>query len=210
MDERTLMTLLIVGTVITSALILLSIFAVERRRLERHVALQLSFVDVVTRCLENDTLSSLDDLHDLYRAHFNHSMRGLGDFEELSQLIRQVTLRVAVASHLKELHKGLPRLKTLLAANEEHVRQEHIRIPFSDAPSPERQLLEDILELTTNDKDLVRSKLNELGKAVRIRQDTIERLGTESHQSLVWAKWGLAGTVLFSLVSIALAIWTLK
>ena len=38
---------------------------------------------------------------------------------------------------------------------EERVRQEQIRIPFSDAPSPERQLLEDILELTTNDKDLV-------------------------------------------------------
>lgn len=193
--------------------IFISVLLAFRRQQAERMARRESFVEAILRCLERDTLSSINDLHDLFRAHFTKSNLNYGDFEGLSQLVRSAIKKVATGENMsrqKNLSKGLPQLRTLLAANEDCLRQEQVRIPFSGTPSPERQLLEDILELTTSDKELIRFKLNELAKAIRVRQETIDRLGTESHQSLVWAKWGLAGTVVFSLISIALAVWALK
>lgn len=191
--------------IVVYAVAIVWVIARLRRKRAELAARESSFVDALIASMENDSVSSLEHLHDLYRAHFDENLSGLVQVENVSRLLRQaIHIQRIATSHPANLHhpllSKLPALRTLLSSNEERVRQEQLRLPFSDAPAPERQLLEDILELTTSDKEVVRTKLSELGKAVRIRQDTIDRLGKESHQSLVWAKWGLVGTVVFSLI----------
>ncbi len=185
-----------------------------RRRREEEKARDDLFVSQVIACVRNGSVESIDHISDLYSSHFSARVDSLTHLNHLSHLLRKSIAKIASASEVGDsnhkLIERLPSLRQYLSANEERVQQEELRLPFSDAPHPERQLLEDILEMTKSDKELVRTKLSELGKAIRIRQDTVDRLGTESHQSLVWAKWGLAGTVVFSVVSIVLAIAALK
>jgi hypothetical protein len=79
-------------------------------------------------------------------------------------------------------------------------------VPFSGTPEAERQLLEDILKLAGEDTSRVRPKLDGLAMEIRIRQDTVERLGWESGRSLKLARWGWFGTVAFSILSVILGI----
>ena len=184
------------------------------RRLRQHreklAQVRSAFVETILQCIKNKTLQGLTNLHDLYQAHFGKEMIEPGDFEELSQLIRRAILSLATSTQMSGFRDVISGLEALLAANEERLRKEKVRLPFSETPLPERQLLEDILELTSADKDLVRSKLTELAKAVKIRQETIEKLANEGHQSVVLARWGVAGTIVFSLVSILISILAMK
>ncbi|MFO0894509.1 MAG: hypothetical protein U0574_06080 [Phycisphaerales bacterium] len=177
--------------------------AQERRRKE--------FVAVILRAMTNGALSSLEDLHALARAHFGTRVQGLHALEDISQQLREAMLIISSSIGASSRDLGhLPRLRELLTENDIRAKQELIRVPFFGTPSPERQLLEDILELTRSDREHVKAKLSDLATAIRVRQETIERLGAESHQSLKWAKWGLAGTVIFSVISIALVIWPIR
>jgi hypothetical protein len=82
-------------------------------------------------------------------------------------------------------------------------------VPFSGTPEPERQLLEAVLELATENTRRVVPKLDALAKAIRIRQDAVEQLGKESGRSLRLARWGWLGTAGFSILSIILGILAL-
>jgi hypothetical protein len=181
------------------------------RRRERYRQQEVAFVPILLGAARNGAALALADVIDLYRAHFEEDNPG-AIHSHLSKLLRRAELAIAaqgihvVAADLKE---ALPLLRKFLSENEVLVREEEVRIPFSGTPSPERQLLQDVLELTAGDRDIVRSKLTEIAHAVTVRQDTIQRLGEEGRQSLRWAKLGLVGTVVFSMISIALGIWTL-
>lgn len=182
------------------------------RRRERYRQREAAFVQLLLGAVRNGTAASLPNVVDLYRAHFHDERPGGPIHAHLSELLRRAELVIAaegkyvIAADVKE---NLPLLRRVLAENEELARQEEVRIPFSGTPSPERELLQDVLELTASDRDIVRAKLTEIAHAVTARHDTIHRLGEEGRQSLRWAKLGLAGTVAFSIISITLGIWAL-
>jgi predicted DsbA family dithiol-disulfide isomerase len=100
-------------------------------------------------------------------------------------------------------------LENLLAANQRALEAEFQWAPFSGTPMPERQLLEEVSELATADRAAAGTKLAALAKAIRIRQDTVERLDRERGLSLRLARWGWLGTVGFSVLAIVLGVMAL-
>jgi hypothetical protein len=86
-------------------------------------------------------------------------------------------------------------LRELLAANERALEVERMCAPFSGTPELEREILEDLLALPAEEKTKLTAKLDALAKAVRFRQDTLERLSEESDRSLKLARWGWYSTL---------------
>jgi hypothetical protein len=180
----------------------------RRRRRERQAALVVALLNGV----QNGTVESLKDAESFYNAFFDRSQPGFRGFEELGLALRKVQVAASSQGPTESKPKFDRVLSTVRGLLDEHDRQMHEylkELPFAGTPSPERELLQDIAALVGTGHDLLEAKLGELAKAVRIRQETLERLSDEKGRSLVWARWGVIGTVAFSAVSITLAIWGL-
>ena len=59
----------------------------------------------------------------------------------------------------------------------------------------EREILGELLELPAEDKTKLTAKLDALAKAIRFRQDALERLEEEGARSLRVARWGWYGVL---------------
>ena len=105
-----------------------------------------------------------------------------------------------------KLIERLDELKLLTNSIHELLKEEEKRVPFYGTPDLERSLLEDILEITASDKELINVKLTRLAELIKARQDTINVLGEEKGEARKLAYWGLAGSVVFGMVSIILGI----
>jgi len=73
-------------------------------------------------------------------------------------------------------------------------------VPFSGTPEMERGILGELLELPAEDKSKVTAKLGALAKAIRFRQDTLDRLEEESARSLRVARWGWYGALALAIL----------
>ena len=170
------------------------------------------FLKELLRRLANKAIRDISDVHNSYRAFFGVGALKGSHLEEIAEFLQRAIPRIASAPHGSS--DGWPNestqlLRELLAENRRALEVELQCLPFSGTPEPERQLLQDILELMVEDKTRVTAKLGELAKAIRIRQDTVERLGRESGRSMRLARWGWLGTVGFSILSIILGVLTL-
>jgi hypothetical protein len=196
---------------VLSVVCLLALSHIERMR-RRGSSARSAFVKELLRGLANKTIRDLSDMHNSYRAFIGIGTLRVSHLEELAEFLRSAMLRTASVPH--ESSRSDPEERTqllqeLLAGNQRVLEVEQHCVPFSGSPEPERKLMEEILELPATDKTSVRAKLDMLAKAIRIREDTVERFGRERDRSLQLARWGWFGTVGFSLLSIILAILAL-
>lgn len=193
-----------------SVVCLLAVSRIERMR-QRGAAARSAFVNELLRGLANKRIRDLNEVHNSYRAFLGTVTLRASHLEELAGFLRSAMLRTASAreSSKSGLDDGTQLLQELLAGNQRVLEVEQHCVPFSGTPEPERQLLEEILELPATDKTTVSAKLDKLARAIRIREDTVERLDREGGRSLRLARWGWFGTVGFSLLSIILAILAL-
>jgi len=176
----------------------------RKRRLEH----QQRFVDHLVKAIKNDTVTSVDDITNFYRAHFDEPDMDMNNYEKLLQCMRKTLMQLAgtTKSEVKNISTKMDSLRKWTSDAQLSLAKEKKRIPFAGTPTPERQLLEDILALTSNDKEIVESKLSELAKAIRIRRETADELTQDNKRALLWARIGVIGTVIFSLISIFLTI----
>jgi hypothetical protein len=162
--------------------------------------------------LKNCTLNSLQDVDDFYFAFFNKLDGSSYDYDRISHFLIKLKLEVSTIEKTiddKNNRKTLLEcVQKIIDENEELIKKKKKQVPFSGVPSQERSLLNDIMEISNaSEKVILQEKLNELASAIKIRQETINQLSEEKGLSLKWAKRGLFGTVLFSLISIALTIF---
>jgi hypothetical protein len=202
--------LLITGTVIGYAGAAYAAWHfLRKRRLERERK-DLEFVSQVVSALSNKSIKTFDDISDLYMGFFLGRESDFPNVHRIATLLRRAKLNVSVS---KENAAGtnaqsLELINKLLATAKEHEKEQRAKAPFSGVPSPERSLLEDVREVSgARDNQFIQDKLSELATAIKIRQDTVEKLGEEKGRSLKWAKWGVAGTVFFSLLSIGITYY---
>ncbi len=201
-------TLLASAAVVLSAVFLTELSRLERMRRRRDNP-RLDFLQKLVRGVTNSSIKDISDLYKSYRRFFGVGALRASHLEEIADFLRRAMVRNPLAPHGRSdarSHEILQVLHDLLAANQRALEVELQCVPFSGTPETERQFLENILELTGEDKSGVRPKLDALATAIRIRQDTVERLGWESGRSLKLAKWGWCGTVAFSILSVILGI----
>lgn len=162
---------------------------------------------VATRAIQD-----ISDVHTAYRIFFGIGTLRASHLDEIADFLRTAMVRIASApqgSSEARSKENIQVLRELLAVNQRTLEVELQCVRFSGTPEPERRLLEEVLELATTDTRQVGPKLDALAKAIRIRQDAVERLGWESGRSLGLARWGWLGTAGFSILSIILGILAL-
>lgn len=182
---------------------------VKWRRLEREKK-EKEFVAHLISALQNDALKKFDDVEDLYIGFFKGKETDTLDAHRLSVLLKQVKLSVSSETIRDESLRSnyLTTINDLLEKGKEREQEQRAKAPFSGVPSPERSLLDDVREVSgAKDNPFIQDKLIELASAIKIRQETVEVLGEEKGRSLKWAKWGLFGTVFFSLLSIGITYY---
>lgn len=182
---------------------------VRAKKAEREKGRQ-DFESTLKKAVEESSLSSLRDVNDLYLAHFGLKDPILIDFEDVGLYLRKLKLHFATAIIQARLKRqeivGI--VDQLISDSNEVLKKAKERAPFSGVPSPERDYLEDILEITKpEEKAIYRQRLDDLSSAIKVRQETTEKLTKEQAESLKWTKLGLYATVLLSAISIGLTVW---
>jgi hypothetical protein len=171
-----------------------------------------AFLKKLLRGVAKKAVQDIGDVHNAYRAFLGISTLRASHLQEIAEFLRRAEVQIASAPP-GVLHgcaqENTQLLHGLLAMNQRALEVELQCAPFSGTPEPERQLLEEILALTMEDKTRVSAKLDALAKAIRTRQDTVERLGLQGGRSLRLARWGWIGTLGFSILSIILGVLAL-
>jgi hypothetical protein len=160
----------------------------------------------------NGSIKDISDVHNAYRVFFGVGALRASHLEEIADFLRTAMGRMASAPHGPSdagSQKKMQVMRELLAVNQRTLEVELQCVPFSGTPEPERHLLEEVLELTAEDKDSVRPKLDAVAMGIRIRQDTVEQLGRESGRSLKLARWGWLATAGVSILSVIIGILAL-
>jgi hypothetical protein len=179
----------------------------ERRRKESE------FVSLLLTAFENKAIATVDDLVALHDAHFDRPGSPVLVYRQLRRFLEAVQLQIASAQAHRTAHKLIPRLGELRGLTDlvaKTLATEEKRVPFYGTPEPERGLLEDILELTNSDREIVGGKLTRLAELIAARSETIKTLGDEKGKATKLAYWGLAGTLLFGILSLVVTLWSLK
>lgn len=200
--------LTIVGVLLLYGAVIWATFAFIRYRKKRREEKDNKFVELVIKAINKSSIETIEDIQDYYRAYFDQPNLSIIDHERMAQLLRKASLKIGTSEGVKNSDNAGQFIRGMLSASQSVVQEEEKKVPFSGTPTPERGLLEDVLELTQNERPILRTKLDELAKAIRIRQETVDKLSEEKGESLKWAKRGLWGTVLFSAISIAITIWS--
>lgn len=181
----------------------------KKRRQEREKK-DTEFVNTLVEAFYNDAIQSIEDVKDMLCGFYRIKYPDDVDITKVALFLRRVK-HVFSTKTLKpkcDRNELLAIVNSIIVKSDEALKAEKRRIPFAGVPSEQRSLLEDILVLSAEDeKSYVRDKLEKLASIIRSREDTVNRLSDEKGKSLKWAKWGVAGTVVFSLISIGLAIW---
>jgi hypothetical protein len=171
------------------------------------------FVALLVTAFENKAVSTVDDVVALHDAHFHDDASPVLAYQQMQRSLQAVQLQVAT-SHVQGVgHKLIPvlgELRELTDLVSKRVASEKKRVPFFGTPEPERGLLEDILELTKSDREIVGGKLTRLAELIAARSEVVKTLGDEKGKAKRLAYLGLAGTVVFGILSIAVTWWSLR
>jgi len=179
---------------------------------QRQAGSRSDFVEKLLRGLARKTIRDIGDVHSSYRAFFGVDVLRGSHLEEVAESLQSAALRIASGppgTSDGRRHATLQLLPELLAENQRALEVERLCVPFSGTPAHERGILAGILALPAEDKASVTAKLDELARAIRFRQDTIERLSQDSARSLRLARWGWYGTLALAILSTILGLMCL-
>jgi hypothetical protein len=190
----------------------LCLFLYERKRERARKQRMSEFVYSLRTAFEKKAISRVEDLVVLYDAKFG---RGDPDVKVYSQIYSgleevqsSISTQISRSKFDDDLLKRLDELRDLMEKVNAELKREQRRVPFYGTPEPERETLEDLLELTSADKEIVSGKLTKLAELISARENTIKSLGEEKGRARRLSIWGFAGTVLFGITSIALTLWS--
>jgi hypothetical protein len=185
-----------------------AVFLVELRRFERirwrQASPRLEFLKRLLRGLARRRIKGIGDVHQSYRAFFGVGVLRSSHLGEIAEFLEQAMRRIASGPQGApggRLEAKIESLHELLAANQRVLEVERMCVPFSGTPESEREVLEELLELPVEDKTKVTAKLDALAKAIRFRQDLVERLGYERDRSVKLARWGCYGALVLAILS---------
>jgi hypothetical protein len=185
-----------------SAVFLVMLSRFDRMR-RRPPSSRPAFVRKLLRGLSRNAFQHIGDVHHAYRVYFGIGVLRSSHLEEIGEFLERAMHRIPSAPEgppVGPLQAQIALLRELLAANQRALEVERICVPFSGTPEMERGILGELLELPVEDKTKVTAKLDALAKAIRFRQDTLERLEEESARSLRVAWWGWCGTLVLAIL----------
>jgi hypothetical protein len=167
------------------------------------------FVQKLVRDLSHRAVRDIDDVHRSYRRFFGAEVMRSSHLEELDEFLHSALRQIAsVPSGASEndVRETLQFGEELRAANNRALEVERMCAPFSGTPEQERGILKELLTHPADDKAAVMTHLSALAKAIRFRQDALNRLRAESDRSLQLARWGWYGTLTLAILLLILGL----
>jgi hypothetical protein len=202
------LSMLLAAAAIGMSVFFLVVLARFERVRQRQAGARSDFVERLLRGLARKKIQDLGDVHSSYRAFFGVDVLRGSHLEDIAESLQGAAHRIAAES--PELPKrgevGLHLLPELIAANQRALEVERMCVPFSGTPAHERGILAGILAFPAEDKAALLAKLDELAKAIRFRQDTVERMSQERTRSLQLARWGWYGTLALAILAAILGL----
>jgi hypothetical protein len=162
-----------------------------------------AFVRKLLDGLSRDAFQHIGDVHHAYRVFFGIGVLKSSHLQEIGEFLEQARRRIPSAPEGPPegpLQARIALLRELFAANQRALDVERMCVPFSGTPELERGMLGELLELPVGDKSKLTAKLDALAKAIRFRQDTLDRLEEESARSLRVARWGWYGALALAML----------
>ena len=175
----------------------------------RHARPRSNFVKKLLRGLARKRIRDLVDVHNAYRAFFGVDILKGSHLEEIAELLEGAMLLAGSTppGRLRGWSQSSTNtVRELLLANQRALAVELGRVPFSGTPETERRILKELLGLAVVDNGAAATKMQALARAIRIRQDSVERLSGERGRCLRWAQWGWYGTLAFAVLSAILGV----
>jgi len=185
-----------------SAFFLAMLARFERMRL-RPPSSGPAFLRDLLHGLSRNAFRDIRDVHQAYREYFGVGVLRSSHLEEIGEFLERAIHRIPSAPEGPPegpLQEKIALLRELLAANQRALEVERMCVPFSGTPEMERGILGELLELPAEDRSKVTAKLGALAKAIRFRQDTLDRLEEESARSLRVARWGWYGALALAIL----------
>jgi hypothetical protein len=170
------------------------------------------FLHRLLRGLAKNAIQNISDVHYSYRFFFGIGVLRGSHLEEIAEFLQSAMRQIASAppeSSDATEDMRIKLLRDLIAANQRALEVECMCVPYSGTPEPERELLQELRQLPVEDNSKVSAKLEALARAIRFRQDAVERLGKESGRSRRLARWGWYGTLALAILSAILGVMCL-
>ncbi len=201
--------MLVVAAAIGMSVFFLVVLARFEQVRQRQAGPRSDFIEKLLRGVARKKIRDIGDVHSSYRAFFGVDVLRGSHLEDIADSLQGAAHRIALESPATAKGRrnvALQLLPELLAANQRALEVERMCVPFSGTPAHERGILAGILGLSAEDRAAVMAKLDELAKAIRFRQDTLERLGQERARSLQLARWGWYGTLVLAILAAVLGL----
>jgi hypothetical protein len=167
------------------------------------------FVHRLVRDVSRRAVRDLDDVHRSYRRFFGADVMRGAHLEELDEILQGAMRQIASGppgASENGLRETIQLVQDLRAANHRALEVERMCAPFSGTPEQERGILKELLRHPADDKAAVMVHLSALAKAIRFRQDALDRLRVESDRSLQLARWGWYGTLTLAILLMILGL----
>lgn len=184
-------------------------FKQKARHKAEQKKLENKLIDDIVTTIKNETTSNLNDVGDLFLSILDRNKLLLEDRALILKALRKAKRNISIESGSKLFKEYIAHTQNLILEAEKALEVEAKKVPFTGVDDPERGLLEDIHEasLKSSKEDYIFTKLKDLASAINLRDKESQKYIDEQKESLKLSKRGLWVTVVFSLISIALAVY---
>lgn len=160
-------------------------------------------------------ISSINNVSSLYSAVFGISDLRVKDYLNIDLNLKKAEKYFMVEEPeiivVKESNETVEKIRELINDNKYLIEEMESKAPFEDIPSPERELMEDILNFSKSEH--VTKNIYELANYLRMRNQTILELTEEKKKSAKRANWWLFWAVFFGVLSAVLSaikLWNMS
>ena len=173
---------------------------IDKERKKQKISNDDEFFNTLINTLKMGNLSNLEDFYNLYKGYYDLELENNHYRNRVNKFLRKF---------LYKLHNG-----TLENVNQENIKEWKIVIdemletnerlsPFSEIPSTERNIMNDILVYSKrNDSEAIERKLIELSSSIQIRKEMFDNIEKQNKWSIPLAIIGLILTVVFGIISL--------
>jgi hypothetical protein len=159
-------------------------------------------------------INTINNVSSLYSAVFGVRDLRVKDYINIDYTLKKAEKHFVVSEPeiivVQESNGTVEKIRELIDNNKTIIEELETKAPFEDIPSPERELLEDIL--TFSQSENITKNVYELANHIRTRNQTILELTEEKRKSKKRANWLIFWTIFFGVLSVILSIkqlWSL-
>jgi len=195
--------ILSIGVVLYFTVYITAINYLIRSRKRRQSERKQKFFKTLIEGLKSGSISSLNDVVNIYKGIFGFSVEDLNFRYSLSRLLREFLVSL-ISKDGKTINDSISndlilRWKEMLT---EFINQNEKISPYAVLPETERNILTDIsVFIEKNDLDSVKRKLLELAAMIQARNDDLNKIRNINRWTVPLSIMGLFFTIIFGILS---------